>query len=183
MAKEKKEKAPINYGQVWAERVFYTIIIALIASIANTIYGWRTAAETILPPWAVFPCLLYMVIIIFFSYAVHDLLEKVLPFTVPAVLYIALFGAILSFPSIDGALGGIFGLEGGLMATTFSKFYGLLPLCTPTLAFAGIASGKELKTFKEQGIAIVVVAILTFVGTYLGSALIAQIIMKAQGII
>ena len=183
MAKEKKEKAPINYGKLWAERVFFTIIICIVAAIANTIYGWRTGAETIVAPWETIPALIYMMVIIFVSYAIHDLLEKVLPFSVPPVLYIALIGAILSFPSIDTPLGAMFGLEGGLMATTFSKFYGLLPLCTPTLAFAGIASGKELKTFKEQGIAIVVVAILTFIGTYFGSALIAQIIMKAQGVI
>lgn len=178
-----KETVTTSAGQVWAERILFTLLIALCASIANTIYGIRTMAETIVMPWEVFPCLAYMLVIIFFSYFVHDALAKVLPFSVPSVLYIALFGAILSFPQIDCAIGSIFGMPDGYMATAFSKFYGLLPLCTPTLAYAGISSGKELKTFKEQGIAIVCVSLLTFIGTYFGSAIIAQIILSATGVI
>ena len=55
---------------------------------------------------------------------------------------------------------------------------GLLPLCTPILAYAGISIGKDVDTFKKQGFAIVVVAIFTFAGTFLGSTIIAQIILK-----
>ena len=51
---------------------------------------------------------------------------------------------------------------------------GLLPLCTPILAYAGISIGKDVDTFKKQGFAIVVVAIFTFAGTFLGSTIIAR---------
>ena len=60
---------------------------------------------------------------------------------------------------------------------------GLLPLCTPILAYAGISIGKDVDTFKKQGFAIVVVAIFTFAGTFLGSTIIAQIILKMTGVI
>ena len=60
---------------------------------------------------------------------------------------------------------------------------GLLPLCTPILAYAGISIGKDVDTFKEQGLAIVIVAIFTFAGTFLGSTIIAQIILKMTGVI
>ncbi len=183
MAKEKKQKAPVDYGKLWAERLVFSVVCAILAAIANTIYGWRTKAAVMVWPWECWAALLYMLVIIFVSYALHDLLAKVLPFDVPGVLYLAVLGAVLSFPAIDVPLGGIFGLEGGLMATTFAKFYGLLPLCTPVLAFAGIASGKELKNFKQQGFAIVCIALLTFIGTYIGSAVIAQIVLNAQGVI
>ena len=40
-----------------------------------------------------------------------------------------------------------------------------------------------MDTFKEQGLAIVIVAIFTFAGTFLGSTIIAQIILKMTGVI
>ena len=178
-----KETTTTDVGFVWAERVIFTVLICIGAAFANTIYGIRTHAEVIVMPWETIPCLLYMIVIIFVCYLLHDALAKVLPFTVPTVLYISLIAAILSFPGIDCAIGSIFGMPDGLMATTFAKFYGLLPLCTPILAYAGISSGKELKTFKELGFAIICVAILTFVGTYFGSAIIAQLILSGSGVI
>ena len=60
---------------------------------------------------------------------------------------------------------------------------GLLPLCTPILAYAGISLGKDFGTFKSQGIAIVCVALLTFVGTYVGSAVIAEVVLRLTGAI
>ena len=60
---------------------------------------------------------------------------------------------------------------------------GLLPLCTPILAYAGISIGKDVDTFKKQGFAIVVVAIFTIAGTFLGSTIIAQLILKMTGVI
>jgi len=58
----------------------------------------------------------------------------------------------------------------------------LLPLCTPILAYAGISTGKDMVEFKKQGIRIIIVTLLTFIGTYVSSAIIANIILKIQGI-
>jgi len=165
----KKDTSNINYGKLWADRVKVCLITALLASVANTIYGWRTGAEVVYAPWQVFPALLYMFAIIVVSCAIHDLLEQVLPFDVPVILYIALITTILSFPFC--------GWFAETMKVEFAKI-GLLPLCTPILAYAGISVGKDLDTFKKQGIAIVVTALVTFVGTWIGSALIAQIVLK-----
>ena len=68
------------------------------------------------------------------------------------------------------------------MKTEFAKI-GLLPLCTPILAYAGISAGKDLDTFKEQGVAIVCTAILAFIGTYIGSAIIAEIVLRMSHVI
>lgn len=174
MAKEKKEKEPINYGKLWADRIKVCLITGILASIANMIYGWRTGAETVYLPWQVFPGLLYMLAIIIVSCAIHDLLEQILPFQIPVILYIALITTILSFPFC--------GWFAETMKVEFGKI-GLLPLCTPILAYAGISVGKDLDTFKKQGIAIVVTAIVTFLGTWIGSALIAQIVLKLNGTI
>ncbi len=161
-------------GKLWATRIKVLIISGVLASIANMIYEWRTRAATIHMPWEVFPALLYMFIIIVISCLVHDLLAKVLPFQVPVILYVALITTILSFPFT--------GWFASTMATEFAKI-GLLPLCTPILAYAGISAGKDLDTFKEQGVAIVCTAILAFIGTYIGSAIIAEIVLRLTNVI
>jgi hypothetical protein len=169
-----KEKKSENMGKLWATRIKVLIISGVLASIANMIYEWRTRAATIHMPWEVFPALLYMFIIIVISCLVHDLLAKVLPFQVPVILYVALITTILSFPFT--------GWFASTMATEFAKI-GLLPLCTPILAYAGISAGKDLETFKEQGVAIVCTAILAFIGTYIGSAIIAEIVLRLTNVI
>ena len=169
-----KEKKTENMGKLWATRIKVLLISGVLASIANMIYEWRTRAATIHMPWEVFPALLYMFIIIVVSCLVHDLLAKVLPIQVPVILYVALITTILSFPFT--------GWFASTMATEFAKI-GLLPLCTPILAYAGISAGKDLDTFKEQGVAIVCTAILAFIGTYIGSAIIAEIVLHLTNVI
>jgi hypothetical protein len=169
-----KEKKTENMGKLWATRIKVLIISGVLASIANMIYEWRTRAATIHMPWEVFPALLYMFIIIVVSCLIHDLMAKVLPFQVPVILYVALITTILSFPFT--------GWFATTMQTEFAKI-GLLPLCTPILAYAGISAGKDLDTSKEQGVAIVCTAILAFIGTYIGSAIIAEIVLRLTNVI
>ena len=56
-----------------------------------------------------------------------------------------------------------------------------LALCTPILAYAGIYTGKNLNTLKRTGWKIFIVALFVILGTYLGSAIIAQVILKILG--
>nr|WP_307897862.1 hypothetical protein [Clostridium botulinum] len=41
--------------------------------------------------------------------------------------------------------------------------------------------GKDLESFKKSGWRIIVVSCVVFIGTYLGSAVIAQLILKSLG--
>ena len=90
------------------------------------------------------------------------------------ILYVALITTILSFPFC--------GWLQTTMLTEFGKI-GLLPLCTPILAYAGISAGKDLDTFKKQGVAIVCTALLAFIGTYIFSAIIAEIVLRLTNVI
>ena len=55
---------------------------------------------------------------------------------------------------------------------------GVLQLITPVLAYAGFAiSQMEVNLFKKSGFKIAVVALLTFTGTFLGSAIVAQALL------
>ena len=92
----------------------------------------------------------------------------------PAIAYISFIAIFMTIPGISPIAEYAIEQVGKI---------GLLPLCTPILAYAGISIGKDMDTFKEQGLAIVIVAIFTFAGTFLGSTIIAQIILKMTGVI
>ena len=68
-----------------------------------------------------------------------------------------------------------------LKAVSYTHLVELMALCTPILAYAGIAIGKDLDEFKKQGVKIIIVSILTFIGTFVGSAVIAEVVLKATG--
>ena len=58
----------------------------------------------------------------------------------------------------------------------------LLPMATPVLAYAGFAiAKKELALFKKAGWKIVIVACLSFFGSYVMSAAIAHFVLKLTG--
>lgn len=59
----------------------------------------------------------------------------------------------------------------------------LLAITTPILAYAGISIGRNWTDFKDMGWRSLVVAILVFIGTFLGSALIAEVVLRIQGVI
>lgn len=54
---------------------------------------------------------------------------------------------------------------------------------TPLLAFAGISIGDKLPQLKKMSWRIAIVALVVMCSTYFGSALIAQIVLKLNGII
>jgi Ca2+/H+ antiporter len=56
-----------------------------------------------------------------------------------------------------------------------------MSLTTPILAYAGISIGKDLDMFKKAGWRLVIVACVVFTGTFLGSAVIAQALLKLMG--
>ena len=91
----------------------------------------------------------------------------------PTIIYVSLITSILCIPQ----------LFGGTATFIVQKIMtvGLLPLCTPILAYAGIATGKDMAAFKQQGIKIIMVSLLTFLGTYVGSALIAEVVLRITG--
>lgn len=54
----------------------------------------------------------------------------------------------------------------------------MMAMITPALAYSGIAISKaEVTVFKRSGVKLAIVALLTFTGTYLGSAVIADLLV------
>ncbi|RXZ69163.1 DUF340 domain-containing protein [Fusobacterium necrophorum] len=98
-------------------------------------------------------------------------LAEILPLKIPAVAYVVTLSTILTIPGVPLA---------GLLSSQTAKI-NFLALCTPILAYAGIYTGKNLEGLKKTGWRIFVLAIFVMLGTYLGSAVIAQVILKMLG--
>ncbi|MCI5725598.1 DUF340 domain-containing protein [Fusobacterium sp.] len=98
-------------------------------------------------------------------------LAKVIPVKIPSVAYIVTIATVLTIP-------------GGPVAEIISAYtakVNFLALCTPILAYAGIYTGKNIDSLKKTGWKILVLGLFVILGTYLGSAIIAQIILKMLG--
>ncbi len=99
------------------------------------------------------------------------LLAKYVPGGIPAAAWVVTLGCVLTIP----------GVPGSEFIHAYVKDVGFVALCTPILAYAGVAIGKDLDDFAKTGWRIVLVAIVVFVGTYIGSAVIAQAILQYMG--
>lgn len=143
-----------------AIRIF--VISAFLGLVANFV-GFK------INPLDALPGMIILLVLVIIGYV----LSLVIPVKLPSIAYISALAIITSIPGVPGA-------EYVVEKTTQVEF---LALCTPILAYAGISVGKDIDSFKEQGIQIVVVALLAFAGTYIGSAIIAQIILKMTGVI
>ncbi|MDS9472604.1 hypothetical protein [Sporosarcina pasteurii] len=137
-------------------------IIGLITLVGNWI-GYNVMPTQALPG---------MILLIVISIA-GLALDKLLPFNIPAIAYISLIAIVLSIP----------GVPGSETVVKWTSEVNLLAITTPILAYAGIAIGRSWADFAKLGWRSLVVGSLVLLGTYLGSAVIAEIILRMQGII
>jgi len=120
-------------------------------------------------PWEAVPGMLLLVAVS----VVGLVLEKILPVNIPAVGYIGLIAIAISLPMFPGSS----------LFVEWTEKISILALATPILAYAGISIGSNWADFKKLGFRSVIVAFAVFLGTFLGSALIAEVILRWQGII
>lgn len=158
----------------WATRIKVLAVSAVFASIANAISSYKADPRNMITPLESLPGLLTMILMVIVGCLIQQVLEKAFKFHLPTILYISTISVIASIPG--------FSPIADFVVTEFNKM-GLLPLCTPILAYAGISIGQDMDAFRRQGFAIICVALCTFLGTYIGSAVIAQVILKMTGVI
>jgi hypothetical protein len=96
------------------------------------------------------------------------------PFYLPSIAWISLVAILATLPWTPGS-GWLVGHLGNV---------DFLALATPVLAYAGLAITRdEVATFSRSGWKLLIVAVFVFIGTYVGSALIAQLVLGLQGTI
>ena len=157
--------------QEWAVRIKVLVITAVIASIGNMLSTWHAGA--VVMPWETIPELISMFAIVILGCLADELMRKI-HISLPKILYISLFTMLLSIPG--------FSPIAEWMQVNYAKI-GVLPLCTPILAYAGISIGKDMDSFKKQGLGIVVTSLMAFAGTYIGSAIIAEVLLRLTHVI
>lgn len=144
-----------------------TMVLVLIGNCINTITDGNP--DTFVSVLDGIPGMLILFGIALVSLCIAQYTPKI-----PAIIYITVFGILLAMPYNT--------VTGPYVAEQVAKI-GLLPAACPVLAYAGVSISKDWVEFKKIGWKGILVSILVMIGTYIGSAVIAQLILKAQGII
>ena len=93
------------------------------------------------------------------------LVARIMPFYLPAIAWVSLVSILMTLPWFPGS---------GWITEQLS-FVNFLAIVTPVLAYAGLAlSRREFTMFRQAGWKLVIISLLVFTGTYIGSAAIAQ---------
>ncbi|WP_417804581.1 hypothetical protein [Thalassospira lucentensis] len=112
-------------------------------------------------------------IVIYLISMVGLILTRFSPFYMPSVAWISLVGIVATLPWTPGSE----------WIVVQAKSVNFLALATPALAYAGFAiAKKEIEVAKHSGWKLIVIACLVFFGTYAGSVLVAEGILRLQGI-
>lgn len=139
---------------------FIVLLIIGAMSLVGNLVGYKNAIIDAIPG---------MMILIGIALA-GIALGRVFP-CIPAVAYVVTLGCIMTYPTFPGA---------ATMSAYIAKV-SFMSLTTPILAYAGISIGKDLDAFKQTGWRIVVLACVVFTGTFIGSAIIAEISLRFLG--
>ncbi|HBU99862.1 hypothetical protein [Thalassospira lucentensis] len=138
------------------------VIVCLVGLIMNTVGPAIALADGFVG-----------MIVIYLISMVGLILTRFSPFYLPSVAWISLVGIVATLPWTPGSE----------WIVTQAKSVNFLALATPALAYAGFAiAKKEIEVAKHSGWKLVVIACLVFFGTYAGSVLVAEGILRLQGI-
>ena len=99
--------------------------------------------------------------------------KSMIPLKIPAFAWASLFALLLTTPWCP--------IQQYFLTVTKQISAGVIG--TVILAVAGVSIGCKLDEIKKLSWKIVLVAFVVFIGTFFGSALISELILKAQGII
>ena len=99
-------------------------------------------------------------------------MERYLPLNISSIIYISVIGIVVALP--------------GMPTSNFVLHYvsqvELLSIVTVFLAYVGIGMGKSWNEFKALGLRAVIVTVLVIASTYLGSAVVAHIVLVLTGV-
>ncbi len=146
----------------FTEMFLILIIVAAIGTVGNLV-GYSVPIMESVPG----------ILIIFAVSFAGLMLTYVIPIKVSYVLYITILGMFL-------------GSKWCPVSAVINEYVGkinMLALSTICLAFCGVGMAKDWVEFKKIGIKGILVALFAMFGTFVGSAIVAQIILKFQNLI
>lgn len=145
------------------ETIFLLILVAII-TVAGNYVGYRVDIISSIEAMTV----LVVISIVGFFIGKLPGLRKL-----PVILWVSVVAALVSSPIFPG----------NELIVAWSNKVSLLAVCTPILAYAGLAIGKDLALFKNISWKIIPVSLAVFSGTFIFAALIAQVTLHWEGVI
>lgn len=145
------------------EWVILMIIVSFMVIIGNWI-GYEVM------PLEALPGIIVLASISLLGLMIH----RAIPYKgIPSIAYIGILAFIISIPAVPGSE----------KIVEWTGKVNLLAIATPILAYAGISIGRSWTDFAKLGWKTVIVGMFVLLGTFLGSAIVAEIILRMQGII
>lgn len=136
--------------------------VFVVITLVNVIGYNHTISETVVGS-------LMLVTIGFLGITISNFMNRFIK--LPRMLYVSLLGLLLACPISPVA-------EFVIAQNNMIAFQAP---CVGMGCFAGIALGKDVKTFLKMGWKFIVLTIFIIAGTYLGSALVAEIVLRIMG--
>lgn len=101
------------------------------------------------------------------------ILSKLIPLKLPIVAYVSIIGLLAASPLCPVR---------EFVIAAAGKINFTAPL-TMVGAYAGMSIGDQVKTFARQGWKMILIGVFVMTGTFIGSAVIAQVVMQLTGTI
>lgn len=131
-------------------------VVCAVAWIGNTVNG--------APLIEAFPGMLILYVMTMLGLVI----TRISPFYLPGVAWVSLVSIVMTLPWFPG--------NSWLIEQLSSVNF--LAVVTPVLAYAGLAlSTREFTMFRQSGWKLIVVSLLVFTGTFVGSAFVANILL------
>ncbi|WP_392565109.1 hypothetical protein RHO15_05670 [Utexia brackfieldae] len=145
------------------ETIFVLILVSLIMAAGNTV-GYHIDILSSVKAVAILAAIS----------AIGYLIAK-LPYCnkLPVIFWVSIVAIMVSIPQMP--------ISEWVIAT--AKNVQFLAVCTPILAYAGLAIGKDLAMFRKISWRIIPVALVVCAGTFLCAAFIAEVTLHWEGVI
>ncbi len=145
-----------------ADNALILILIGLFSLVANVIGYHHPISEA----W---PGMVIIIVLTLISMGI----AKICPIKLPVVFFVTLIASLSTIPANP---------FGAKLAEIMSKV-DVMCLATPLMAYVGFSMGKDILKFKKIGWRMIIVAFVTFTGTFVLASTIAEIVLSLKGII
>ncbi len=136
------------------------LVFSVIAAIGNAFGNHATFVDS----------LIGMLVIVGIAF-VGLCIGEIIPVNIPSIVLICLIGMFLAIPGVPTAD----------FVTHYASQVDLTTICVASLAYVGIAMGRDWGEFKKIGWRGILITLVVITGTYLGSAIIANVILVLSG--
>lgn len=147
------------------------VAMSIVSLIGHTAMVSRAAGTLdFAPAIAAIPGMIVIVVMVMLGL----ILKMLIPLPMPAIAYCVLIAFICTIPNF---------VPGSAFITDALNKVNFMALCTPVTACVGLSAAKDLPQLKKAGLPLLVVTAMTIVGSFLGSAIIADIVLRLTGAI